>query len=88
MSKLPKFSMARTFQKNIVKKSQIVPDVCLQDVLGNCLSFQMIPMSIVQYCAVTTIFSREFPNFTRKHALNSRARLKSAEIGRDLGPFL
>ena len=66
MSKLPKFGMARTFQKNIVKKSQIVPDVCLQDVLENCLSFQMIPMSIVPYCAKATIFPHEFPNFICK----------------------
>ena len=64
MSKLPKFSMARTFQKNIVNKSKIVHDVCLKGVLGNCLSFQMIPMSIVAYCGITTILSPEFPNFT------------------------
>ena len=80
--------MVGTFQKIIVKKSQIVPDVSLQDVLGNCLSFQMIYMSIVQYCAISTIFSPEFPHFTPKHGLKSRARLKSAEIDRHLCPFL
>ena len=42
MSKLPKFGMARTFQKNIVKKLQITPDYSIFVLIQNFLSFQMV----------------------------------------------